>query len=165
MNRWYVVQTQVRREAVAAQHLRNQGFDVYLPHVRRRRRHARRIDSVLGPMFPRYLFVKMDADSCRWRSINGTVGIARLVSFGDEPAAVPHGVVEEIIANEGDDGAVMPKARTFNKGECLRVTDGALAEQTGLFEEMADDQRVFLLLDLLGRQVRVKVPASYLATA
>ena len=165
MSRWYVIQTQVNREALAVSHLRNQGFKVYLPRLRKSRRHARRIDSVLVPMFPRYLFVSMDIDACRWRAINGTIGVSHIISFDIYPAPMPEGVVEGIMEREGEDGAVLPPVHNFQKGERLRVMDGPFAEQIGLFENMADEKRVILLLDLLGRQVRVKAPLTYLATA
>jgi transcriptional antiterminator RfaH len=35
---------------------------------------------------------------------------------------------------------------------------GALADCLGFFESMADHDRVILLLDLLGRKVRVQAP-------
>jgi transcriptional antiterminator RfaH len=53
MQRWYVVHTQSYQEARAELNLRRQGFEVWLPLSRRRRRHARRIDTVLAPLFPR----------------------------------------------------------------------------------------------------------------
>lgn len=165
MKRWHVVHTQTNREGLASQHLRQQGFEVYLPRLRRRRRHARRVDSVLAPMFPRYLFVRMDVDMCRWHAINGTIGVLHLILFGDAPAAMPDGVVEGIVAREDEGGAVALPARIFSKGERLRIVEGAFADQMGMFENMADEERVILLLDLLGRQVRVKLSLNCLATA
>ena len=91
--RWYVVQTQVNGEARAAQHLQRQGFDVYLPRYLKRRRHARKLDFVAKPLFPRYMFVAFDIATQRWRSIQSTFGVSRLVCNGDDPAVVPDGVV------------------------------------------------------------------------
>ena len=51
------------------------------------------------PIFPRYLFVVLDLDRDRWRSVNGTFGVARLVMMaGDRPQPAPHGVVEALVA-------------------------------------------------------------------
>lgn len=165
MNRWYVVTTHANREGLAEQQLRKQGFETFLPRIRKRRRHARRVDSILAPMFPRYLFVKMDTSASRWRAINGTFGVSRLLCHGDEPTSMPDGAVKEIMERVGEDGAITPPVRTFSKGERLRLVDGAFADQIGHFENMADEKRVYLLLDLLGRQIRVKTPISFLATA
>jgi transcriptional antiterminator RfaH len=67
--RWYVVQSQPNAENKAIAHLERQGFTTYLPHYLKRRRHARRVDIVPAPLFPRYFFVAIDMTVQRWRSI------------------------------------------------------------------------------------------------
>ena len=67
--RWFVAHTQPNAEAKAAAHLMRQGFGVYVPRYLKRRRHARKIDIVAAPLFPRYLFVAVDLNAQRWRSI------------------------------------------------------------------------------------------------
>jgi len=59
-SRWYVVQTHSQAEAKACGHLQRQGFEIYLPKYLKRRRHARRTETVIAPLFPRYLFVAVD---------------------------------------------------------------------------------------------------------
>ena len=88
-----MVQTQVNGEAKAARNLLRQGYDIYLPRYLKRRRHARKVDFVARPLFPRYMFVAIDMATQRWRSIQSTVGVSHLVCNGDDPAAVPEGVV------------------------------------------------------------------------
>jgi transcriptional antiterminator RfaH len=158
MDIWYVAQTQVRAEDRARVNLERQGFHTYLPRYKRERRHARRRDIVQAPLFPGYIFVRLDLESAPWRSINGTFGVSRLVCHGELPAPLPKGVVEEIAARESDDGLIVLKPRPFRKGEALRIMTGALADCLGFFERMADRDRVILLLDLLGRKVRVQAP-------
>lgn len=62
---WYVAYTRFRGEYQAAAHLSRQGFQVYLPKYTKIRRHARRIERVASPLFPRYLFVAMDIEKAR----------------------------------------------------------------------------------------------------
>ena len=62
MNRWYVAQTHAQAEAKALLNLARQGFQSYLPQYVKRRRHARRVEWVKAPLFPRYLFVRFDLD-------------------------------------------------------------------------------------------------------
>jgi transcriptional antiterminator RfaH len=159
MMRWYVAHTQPLSEGRASQHLRNQGFAVYLPRFLKRRRHARRIDWVPTPLFPRYLFIGMDLAVARWRAVRSTIGIAGLICHGDQPTPVPYGIVEAIQAREDDDGLVkLPAAPLFDKGDRVHITEGALRGLSGLFEGATDEARVIILLDLLGRQVRVRLP-------
>lgn len=159
MQLWYAAHTQPKGETLAADNLRRQGFDAYLPRYLRRRRHARRVDWAAVPLFPRYLFVRMDIEQVRWRAIHSTFGVQHLVCHGETPAALPAGIVEDIQAREDIGGLVAVKvAPPFAKGEAVQVTEGAFAEQVGLFDGMTDDERVSILLTLLGREIKVRVP-------
>jgi len=93
---WYVVQTHPHAEANAAAHLERQGYSVYLPRYHKRRRHARRIEFVTAPLFPSYLFVMIDMFAQRWRSIQSTIGVSRLVCSGEEPAVLSAAVNQRI---------------------------------------------------------------------
>src|SRR3546814_7167372 len=122
-------------------------------------------DVVKAPLFPGYIFIELDLEQSPWRSINGTFGVTRLVCHADTPAAVPPGIVEEIQARAGADGLVELPPACLREGQALRIVSGALADCRGLFERMADRDRVILLLDLLGRKVRVEAPLSAVAGA
>lgn len=159
MNRWYVAQTHVRAELQALTHLTRQGFATYMPQYLKRRRHARRSETVRRPLFPGYLFVLMDIESIRWRAIRSTVGVRNLICNGEKPLAVPPGVIEDIRAREDESGVVtVNEPPPFEKGETVRISHGAIRDQVGLFECVTDRERVFVLLNLLGRQIRVPVP-------
>jgi transcriptional antiterminator RfaH len=163
--RWYVVQTHTHSESKAVAHLERQGFEAYLPRYQKRRRHARRVEVVPAVLFPRYLFVSVDMAAQRWRSIHSTIGVSRLVCNGDEPAPVPDGVVAELRRREGANGFVQLERRTFEPGSRVIINDGAFASYLGLFEGMRDDERVTVLLDLLGRKVRVVLDELSIAAA
>jgi len=164
--RWFVVHTQPHAEAKATLHLHRQGFEIYFPRYLKRRRHARKIETVAAPLFPRYVFVAVDISAQRWRSIYSTVGVARLVCNGDEPTAVPDGIVEALRSREDDGGFIKLAYRPpFRPGEKVRVLDGAFSSCLGLFEGMAERERIAILLDLLGRKVRVVLDADLVAAA
>lgn len=165
MKRWHVVYTRANCEEKAAHHLRNQNFETYLPRYRKTRRHARRVEEVLRPLFPRYLFVRLDLDAERWRVVHGTIGVSHMIGQGDSPTPVPESVIATITVREETQGIVRLDSPKFREGEPLRIECGPFAEQVGLFEKMADEKRVFLLLDLMGRQVRIKTPATNLVSA
>ena len=163
---WYVVQTQANGEAKAAEHLRRQGYEVYLPRYLKRRRHARKVDFVAKPLFPRYMFVAIDMATQRWRSIQSTSGVSYLVTYGDEPASVPEGVVLALRTREDAKGFVsLDAAPAFAPGDKVRVLAGAFMDNAGLFNGMADHDRVAILLEMLGRQVRVVLDADLVAAA
>jgi transcriptional antiterminator RfaH len=164
--RWYVVQTQVNGEAKATRNLLRQGYDVYLPRYLKRRRHARKVDFAARPLFPRYMFVAIDIATQRWRSIQSTFGVSRLVANGNHPAIVPEGVIHSLKAREDDKGFVRLDSKpAFAPGEKVRVLAGAFVDSAGLFSGVADHDRVSILLDMLGREVRVLLDADMIAAA
>jgi transcriptional antiterminator RfaH len=163
---WYVVQTHVHGETKAAAHLLRQGYSIYLPRYLKWRRHARRVETVAAPLFPRYLFVAIDQLTQRWRAIQSTVGVAHLVRNGDAPAPVPTDVVDKLRNREDERGLIRLDHRPrFAPGDAVRVVDGVFSTCFGLFEGMADNERVAILLDLLGRKVRVTLSGDSVVAA
>lgn len=166
LTRWYVVQTQANAENKAVAHLARQGFATYLPRYLKRRRHARRVDVVAAPLFPRYLFVAIDLSAQRWRSIYSTVGVSRLVSISDSPAPVPEQVVDLLRGREDEAGFVRLDDRPrFGLGGKVRILEGAFYDCLGIYDGMPDRDRVAILLDLFGRKVRVLLDAEAIAAA
>lgn len=165
-SRWYVVQTQANAEAKAVAHLGRQGFETYLPRYLKRRRHARRVDVVAAALFPRYLFVAIDMTVQRWRSIYSTAGVSRLVCNGDNPAPVPEDVVHLLKSREDAAGYIQLDHRPkFRVGDKIRVLEGVFYDCLGIYDGMSDRERVGILLDLLGRKVRVLLDAEAIAVA
>jgi transcriptional antiterminator RfaH len=92
----------------------------------------------------------------RWRCIQSTIGVSRLVCNGDKPATIQPQVLDEIRAREDGRGIIqIDNSARFARGDKVRVMDGVFSACQGLFEAIADNQRVAILLDLLGRKVRV----------
>ncbi|MBI3675218.1 MAG: transcriptional activator RfaH [Proteobacteria bacterium] len=152
--RWYAVQCLSHREAQAAHHLNNQSFCAFLPRRKKTRRHARRLDTVLAPFFPGYLFVRLDLTQDKWRSVNGTYGVARLIAQGDAPCPVPHGVVENLQA-ACDAHGVMQREFALSPGQAVRILTGPFADLVGRLDRLADADRVRVLLDIMGGRVPV----------
>jgi len=163
--RWFVVQAQPNAEHKAVAHLNRQGFVTYMPRYLKRRRHARRVDTVAAPLFPRYLFVSIDMNAQRWRSIFSTVGVSRIVCNGEMPTPVADQVIENLRAREHDGLVKLDLRPSFRIGDKVRLLDGAFADCLGLYEGMKDNDRVALLLDLLGRKVRVMVDTDSVVAA
>lgn len=151
-SRWYAVQCQPHRERAAAVHLANQGYEVFLPWRQKTRRHARRVETVLRPFFPGYLFVRIDPALERWRPVNGTFGVAHIVMQGENPAPAPRGMIETLMdcCNEAGVLAWQPELRP---GESVRVSEGPFADFIGELEELDDSGRVCVLLDIMGGRV------------
>jgi len=159
--KWYAVYTQPRREHWTRSNLWERGHEVYLPLYHRQRRHARRTDWVSAPLFPRYLFVTNNPTRPGRRSILSAPGVISLVTFGDRPATVADTIIQDIRSRENDTGHVqLMDAGSLIPGEQVRIHSGIMTDQVGLFERGSDADRVVILLQLLGREVRARMPSS-----
>jgi transcriptional antiterminator RfaH len=154
---WYVAQTQIQAEAKAGANLVRQGFEVYVPRYLKTVRHARRVNVVKSPLFPSYIFVRIDLETQRWRAINSTVGIKRLVGHEGTPVQIATDLVEGLRQHEQADGflsMLVPTVR-FKAGDAVRMLSGAFDSCRGIFQARTDSQRVEILLEMLGRKVRI----------
>jgi transcriptional antiterminator RfaH len=166
MKQWLVAHTQPTKEEVARLNLLRQNFEVYIPRYKRLRRHARRVDTVLAPLFPRYLFINLDIQKDRWRSINGTKGICYLLLSEEKPALIPSTIIDQLKNQEDSEGVVsVATLYLFVKGQKVNINDGFFSGYTATFEKMADNDRVRLLLNFLGQEQELNVPLDAVESA
>lgn len=164
--RWFAVHTLPHKESGAKGHLENQGYSVFLPRRLKTRRHARRLQTVLAPFFPRYLFVALDLSRDGWRSVNGTFGVSRLVMEGERPMPVPRGVVESLQhASDSRDVLRFDGDGRLSVGDRVQVLAGPFADYFGRLDRLDENGRVRLLLEIMGGQVFVEVATDILIPA
>ena len=161
--RWYVVHAQPKNEMRAVPNLERQGYHTFCPCMRHTVRHARKSRLTLVPMFPGYVFVQMDVSVEQWHSINGTRGVIRLITNGDNPVPVPVGIVEDLQRRISPDGA-LDWASKLKIGDQVKISDGPFAAFVGTLEKLDASGRVRVLLDLLGRSVTVSLRAEAIAS-
>jgi transcription elongation factor/antiterminator RfaH len=161
---WYAVQTQPQREALAAEQLENQGFEVFFPRRVRTVRHARRLQTRLISYFPGYIFVALDLDRQQWRAINGTWGVQRLITAGDKPARIPALFIAGLRALADAEG-VMGAVSEFNSGDQVQVLAGPFADLIGTLDRTEGTARVRVLFSVLGGVVPVTTGVDNLALA
>lgn len=162
--RWYVAYTQPRAEGRAMVHLKRQGYHVFCPRYLKNVRHARKTKNVPSPLFPNYLFLRLDISRDQWRAVNGTRGVVRLIMNGDTPQPLPKGIIEDLQARIGADGTI-DWTRTFKIGQVVCIAQGPFAQLIGTLEHLDATGRVRVLLDLLGRSVSVALRSNALLPA
>jgi transcriptional antiterminator RfaH len=161
--RWYLVRALTGRENVAVEQLERQGFVTFLPKQPKTIRHARRLTVRLAAYFPGYLFVQLDLARQRWRSINGTLGVAHLVGPSERPAPVPKGVVEALAAAADQRGVL--EGPPLQAGQQVRIIAGAFADKLAVIERLDEAGRVRVLLDIVSGRVPVTIDREMLGEA
>jgi transcription antitermination factor NusG len=159
---WFVVHTLPHREFDVRTRLAAQAFPPFLPTHRKTVRHARRFHTTTAALFPRYLFVALDLNRDRWRSVNGTIGVSRMIMAGDVPKPVPAGVIEHLIEACNEDG-VLTFDVDLQVGQPARLMSGPFAGQIGTLTKLSPIGRVQLLLDTMGSRVFVSAKREALA--
>jgi transcriptional antiterminator RfaH len=157
--RWVVVNTHPHRENLALDNLARQQFTAYCPVVSKTVKHARRIQDVLRPLFPGYVFVQIDADRQRWRPILSTFGVRSLVSFGERLSYLDDEFIQSLKTREVD-GAIVRPVSPYQIGQKVCITRGPFDGLVATIIAMSEKDRLVVLMDILNRPTKVKVDAG-----
>jgi transcriptional antiterminator RfaH len=156
---WVVVNTHPAKEMLAIENLRRQKFETYCPLMRKRIRHARREHEALRPLFPSYVFAKLDSKMNRWRSIASTFGVKQLIAFGDRPGLLHSDFIESLKAREVEGVIVRPR-EPYQVGQKVLLTGGAFEGISATIIELNENDRVVVLMEILSRSVKIKVDSK-----
>lgn len=157
MRSWYLIHSKPQQEYLARENLERQGYETYLPQAQtRRRRHGRGMTGP-GPMFPRYLFIHLSDGIDDWTPIRSTLGVSKLVRFGQVPARVPDDLIHALKAGEDSTGLQVLPSNSLKKGQKIRIAEGPFEGYEGLFETQSGRDRVVILLKILETQARLEI--------
>lgn len=159
---WYLAQVRPNQFHIAARNLARQNFAVFAPTQEETRRRGARFVSDCRLLFPGYLFVSFCPASKAWRTVNSTYGVSKLVSFGNNiPLPVPNELVAGLMSRCDPTGRLLPP-RVLAPGDVAEVLSGPFAQLVATVESLVPQQRVWVLLDLLGSQTRVSIELDHL---
>jgi transcriptional antiterminator RfaH len=167
MSRWYLIQTKPSAEAVAKLNLERQGYEVYFPRLLQpMRRRARWVDAIVA-LFPRYLFLRLSEGFQSLGPVRSTLGVSNAVRFGSAYAIVPDGVISELVSREDPHSCLhhLNVASPFIAGSRVRIAAGPFHGLDGIFSRIAGQERVIVLLSLLGQDTAVCVSRHFVTPA
>lgn len=157
---WHVIHTKPRQEILALNNLQRQGYECYLPLMRIERIRRRQAEVSTEPMFPRYLFIRLDSSDQgkSWTPIRSTLGVSQLVRFGQNASSVPDALVDLLRQREN----VMPTEAMFQKGEAVVINEGPFVGLEAIYQTTDADRRTFILLEILSKPVTMQIEAGLL---
>jgi transcriptional antiterminator RfaH len=159
---WYVVYSKPQKEVYAQFHLRLKGVETFFPQllVPNASRSRRRII----PLFPNYLFVRLEITSPEYFYVTWSPGVRRIVSFNGCPASIDEQIVDFFMRQADEEGIIRARSN-LKTGQEVRITGGPLGGLVGVLQEPPDGKgRVKILLNLLNRQTNVEVPLQFIET-
>ena len=161
---WCVIYTNVNKENIAEKNLIGQNFITYMPKYKKIISHARKISTVIKPLFPRYFFVNIDLDKQRWPIINSTYGVNYLISMEGKPVNISEDIINAIKSCEKSDENINVVPYSFMaKGDEVNILEGVFSGKKGIFNGLTDNNRVKVLFNLLGKEVTLSVASISLA--
>ena len=149
MKKWYLIKTKARQEQIAIANLKNQNYHSYCPSVQ--------INKNNVVLFPGYLFIQLDDKSENWSPIRSTKGVLNFVKFGLNYAKVPDSVIDFIKSNENLTSEKIKNLEKYKPGDNVQITDGVFKNCVAIFKTFKSDERVILLMNLMGQQQAINL--------
>ncbi|MDQ7727304.1 transcription/translation regulatory transformer protein RfaH [Halomonas sp. SpR8] len=157
---WYVIQCKGGESFRAAEHLTNQGFEVFHPVLNSQRKRQGKLTTVTEPLFPYYLFIRLDQVASDWRPIRSTRGVLRLLTFGNRPVATPDALIDALRAQPHRQEGTHTY---FCAGEKVTITDGPFKDLEAIFTRCKGEERAIVLLNVLNRPQHLDLPIDTLS--
>lgn len=152
MSYWGIAQTHSQREGAAEDHLKRKGFEVYLPRIKVKK-------GRIAPLFPGYLFVRINAV---WYPILSTIGVMRLLRNGEnEPSRIKDNILHNLQKSEVRGIVKLPER--LRPGDQVRILRGTFKGHIAIYDGMSGAERQRVLLELLGRKVPLEIHPDDLA--
>ena len=153
---WYVVHTKPGNEHRVEKNLSNQEIEVFLPLLEGFQDLHGRIVQKIKPLFPNYLFAKLDID-VHYYKVKWTRGVNKILGIGSEPIPISEKAIRTIKERMGENNLVKLDDR-LEEGNLVEFTSGPFKDLLGVFDKkMSDGKRVRVLLSLIGVDVPVQV--------
>jgi len=157
--KWIAAYTKPRHEKTVKVTLELNGFEVYLPMFKERRKWSDRKKWVEFPLFKSYLFVKTKEKYSL--DILETNGIVRIIKFGNNIATIQDSIIDSLKVMI--DGGYKPTPIDyFIKGDPVKVKEGPLKGLIGEVVRLDNDNRLVFRIDAVQHSVSVKIDQGFL---
>ncbi|MDC1489155.1 transcriptional activator RfaH, partial [Amylibacter sp.] len=158
---WFILQFKPNAHLQAVRNLTQQGFETFLPFTDTTSRKASRFINATRPLFPGYMFITFDRTKPQWHKINNTYGVSRLVTFNSILKSVPPKTVDNLMTRCNLAGKLLP-VKKLKDGDQVKVLSGPLANFIATIETYETDQRIWILMDLMGRKTKIQAASETL---
>jgi transcriptional antiterminator RfaH len=156
---WFAIRVKSNFEKKVATGLRNKGLEDFLPLYQSRRRLSDRYKTVDLPLFPGYLFCRLDLD--HRLPLLTTVGFLYIVSVGNKPVPVDEGEIAAVqfVVRSGVPAMPWPSLAV---GQRVRLEAGPLCGLEGAVTQVGTRDRICVSVTLLQRGVSVEVDRDWI---
>jgi len=156
---WFAILVKTSREKTANLLLENAGYECFLPISKYMRRWSDRMKEVEVPLFPGYLFCRMNVHNRL--PVLMTPGVMQIVGVGKTPIPVGE---EEIAAIQraGRSGLATMPWPYLQVGHVARIEEGPLRGMSGIVVRIKSGLKLVLSVNLLQRSIAVEIDRSWI---
>jgi transcriptional antiterminator RfaH len=158
---WFTLQFKLNAHNQAVKNLNRQGFETFLPFQDTTSRKLSRFVNTSKPLFPGYMFIRFDRTESEWHKINNTYGVSRLITFNSMLKSIPTSFVDNLMKRYDLSGKLLP-IQKLKTGDQVTVLKGPFANFIATVEKYEADQRIWILMDLMGRETKIITPSDTL---
>ena len=101
------------------------------------------------------MFIRFDKAESEWHKINNTYGVSRLITFNSILKSIPTTFVDNLMMRYDSSGKLLPIIE-LKKGDNVTVLKGPFANFIASVEKYEADQRIWILMDLMGRKTKMQ---------
>ena len=160
--KWYALQTKVNREKDVEKRLTDLRLEVFLPWMQARRRIGSKFHWVKVPLFPGYVFCRLDM-VVSGKAARYSPGVRDFLKFGSRVAEVGDDIIEGL-RERCPGGVAQIDPVKAKPGDIVRINEGPFSGLEAIFEQkLKGSERVAVLLEILGRQTRIVLPSEIIA--
>ena len=153
---WIVAKTKPNQNKIALINLERQNFEFFQPKLNRISRGQNKFKEIIKPVFPGYIFIAINLEENNWQRINNTRGISSIINFGNQIPLIRSELIEEL-KHRFSMNNTAKLADQFEVGTNAEIINGPFTKLIGKIDEINSNQRIWILLDVLGTQRRVSV--------
>lgn len=155
--KWYVARTEPRLEHLAEARLKRDGFQIYLPKIRSS---TLKSGNNLVPLFPGYLFLKVDQEIAQ---IKPSYRLLGWVNFNGETPWIPDIIMDQLKSRVEEINGQGGLWRQFKTGDKVEVVSGNIQCQGEVIQDgKSANTRVQVLLQFMGRLLQAQIPRECL---
>ena len=153
---WYLLQTKPNAYITACENLRWQGFNVFLPLITTTTKKNGKFLDIKTPLFPGYIFMGTSINPIPWKSVNGTRGISKAVTLDGIFRPISRHIIEGLQSRCNEQG-IFQSLHDIEVGDRAKIERGPFAEFICTVDQITNDQRAWVLINLLQQQIRAEV--------
>ena len=158
--KWIAVRSKPRSEKIVSIELSKKNIESFLPIVKKRQQWSDRKKWVEFPLFPSYLFAKIELKDSIY--ILNTHGVSTIVKFGDTVITIDDKVVNSIkLALKGEYD--LHPMKYFTIGDRVSVIDGPMKGAIGIVDnKYKNENRLVIKIEALQQAITVHINSEYL---